>query len=88
MGLRSGDRGGIRLVCEGSLSRTNKHRSSAFGPAFAKVRLKCSRINVAKKSPVILLHGTFKMTHFPYAMAGITCKRLPPAKSLHPLAVI
>ena len=37
--------------------------------AFAKVRLKCSRINVAKNSPVIFSYGTFKMTLFPYAMA-------------------
>jgi len=76
-----------RLVSDGSLSITNKHRPSPFPPAFVKVRVKCSCVNVTQHLPVICLYGTLKMTPLPYAVAMITCKRHPPANSLHPLAV-
>ena len=37
-----------QLVSDGSLSITNKRLASPYAPSFAKVRVKCSCVNVTK----------------------------------------
>ena len=39
---------GESVVSDGSLSITNKHLASPYAPSFAKVRVKCSCVNVTK----------------------------------------
>ena len=101
--FKSGDRGGILwrlhsislnankatlLVWDGSLSITNTLFPSILGPAFPKHKLKCSFRKFVKKAPLILSYGSLKMTPTPNPIANIKWRRLPPASSLLPFAVI
>ena len=80
--LRSGERGiswnslsisssaiwAARLLWLKSLSIMNIRRLLVFGPAFAKVILRCSCTNTAKKIPFIFSYGTFWIRNSYYNM--------------------
>ena len=99
IGFRSGERAGILKsslsvsckafiaaldVCEESLSITNLRDLFLFGPARPKQRLKCSLMKLAKNFPFNFSYGSLSITPCLYAIATMTCRRFPPAKSFEP----